>query len=481
MAADDLGAPEEPLEHETGRRGSVRSIHGLDGRRRRGNLKDPTRVLDLSVGEHAADEAVENEPLFTREPLGPPAAVTTTPVAPSTPRARSASPANELPATLPELDTPPIVIGEARERRSRIRGIRAWWRQESLARATEKRALANAEAVLRAQAIQSASVPVDRAPTTEEQASSMRSLLSLNEERFQSLGLRSDRLRDELVGISTSIADLRGLIASGSSQIETSQIGTDVAASDMLGELQARFDSLLPTLSEELARRSEESERRILFLLSAHAEELAMHLELAVEDIVSGLPPALPEEMHRLRELIPEEMRRLRELIPEEMRRMRELIPEEMERFHKPGEEALERALGTLPAELDKVRAASDARLEIIETNASAKLERLRAEQREQLERIEGSTGDEMSLIREEIAGFSESIRGALADMVPRAEAQHIVLPEASTPTTAHDPEMLDRRFMELLVAMNANTDRLADALHRGLYALELQVARRQV
>ena len=459
MAADDLGAPEEPLEHETGRRGSVRSIHGLDGRRRRGNLKDPTRVLDLSVGEHAADEAVENEPLFTREPLGPPAAVTTTPVAPSTPRAPSASPANELPATLPELDTPPIVIGEARERRSRIRGIRAWWRQESLARATEKRALANAEAVLRAQAIQSASVPVDRAPTTEEQASSMRSLLSLNEERFQSLGLRSDRLRDEVVGISTSIADLRGLIASGSSQIETSQIGTDVAASDMLGELQARFDSLLPTLSEELARRSEESERRILFLLSAHAEELAMHLELAVEDIVSGLPPALPEEM----------------------RRLRELIPEEMERFHKPGEEALERALGTLPAELDKVRAASDARLEIIETNASAKLERLRAEQREQLERIEGSTGDELSLIREEIARISESIRGALAGMVPRAEAQHIVLPEASTPTTAHDPEMLDRRFMELLVAMNANTDRLADALHRGLYALELQVARRQM
>lgn len=426
MAADDLGAPQEPLEHETGRRGSVRSIHGLDGRRRRrrGNIEDPTTVVDLSAGEHAADEAAEHEPLFTREPLDPPAASTTALAVPSPPRAPSASP--ELPAILPDLKTPPIVIGEARERRSRIRGIRAWWRQESLARAAEKRALANAEAVLRAQAIQSASAPVEKAPTTEEQAGSMRSLLTLNEERFQSLGLRSDRLRDELVGISTSISDLRGLVASG-----TDQVGTDVAAADLLGELQARFDSLLPTLSEELGRRSEESERRISLLLSAHAEELATHLELAVEDIVSGLPTA--------------------------------------------------RALGTLPAELDKVRSASDARLEIIETNATAKLERLRAEQREQFERIEGSTGEELSHIRQEIAGISESIRGALADMVPRAEAQHIVLPEASAPTTAHDPEMLDRRFMELLVAMNANTDRLAEALHRGLYALELQVARRQV
>jgi hypothetical protein len=467
MAADDLGAPQEALEDETGRRGSVRSIHGLDGRRRRrrGKIEETTTVVDLTAGEQVPDEAAEHEPLFTREPLDPPAAATPAPAVPSPPRVPSASPAHEPPATLPELDAPPIVIGEARERRSRIRGIWAWWRQESLARAAEKRALANAEAVLRAQAIQSASAPAEKAPTTEERAGSMRSLLSLNEERFQSLGLRSDRLRDELVGISTSIADLRGLIATG-----TGQVGTDVAAADLLGELQARFDSLLPTLSEEIGRRSEESERRISLLLSAHAEELATHLELAVEDIVSGLPTALPEEMQRMRELI-----------PEEMQRMRELIPEEMERLHKPDEGTIERALGTLPAELDKVRSASEARLEIIETNATAKLEWLRVEQHEQLERLEGLTGNELSHIREEIAGISESIRGALADMVPRAEAQHIVLPEASAPTTAHDSEMLDRRFMELLVAMNANTDRLADALHRGLYALELQVARRQV
>jgi len=341
-------------------------------------MEDQAAVVDLSAVEHDDEGVAEHEPLFTRAPLEPPARASSPPVA-STPPA--ASPGYELPAILPELKVPPIVIGTAGERRSRIRGIRAWWRQESLARAAEKRALANAEAVLRAQAIQSASAPIEKAPTTEEQAGSMRSMLTLNEERFQSLGLRSDRLRDELVGIATSIADLRGLVASGASPV-----GTDVAAADLLGDLQGRFDSLLPALSEELGRRSEESERRISLLLSANAAELAAHLERAVERIGTALPATLPEEMQRIREL---------------------------------------------SAELEKVRSASDARLELIEANAAAKLERLRAEN-EQLERSQGSTGDELSRIREEIAGISQSIRVTLADVVPRSQAEPIVLPDAS-------------------------------------------------
>jgi Skp family chaperone for outer membrane proteins len=430
----------------------VRAINGLDGRRRRhrATIEDEP-IVDLSAAEGTA----EHEPLFSGMPLESPAM----PIPPVTP-------GYELAAVLEELKIPPVVIGPAHARRSRIRGIRTWWRQESLARAAEKRALANAEAILRAQAIQSASAPYDRTPTTEEQAGSMRNLLILNEERFQSLGLHSDRLRDELVGIATSIVDLRGLVASGVSLVEEDVV-TGVTAAGLLSELQDRFETLLPALSEELGRRSEESEQRISLLLSSHAAELTAHLDQAVERIGAALPATIPEEIQRMRELI-----------PEEMERMRTIAMEGIERLKGPDGEAIERALGALPAELEKVRSASDARFELIEANAAARLEHLRAEQAEQLERIQGSSGDELARIREEIAGVSESIRGTLADVVRESNANTIVIPEAAPQTDSNDAELLDRRLGEVLAAMNANTDRLADALHRGLYAMELQLER---
>jgi Skp family chaperone for outer membrane proteins len=454
MPADDLGAQPEPLEHETDRRGAVRAINGLDGRRRRhrSTIEDEEPIVDLSAAERDVDGTPGHEPLFSGAPLGPPS----TPIPPVTP-------GYELAAVLEELKVPPVVVGPAHARRSRIRGIRTWWRQESLARAAEKRALANAEAILRAQAIQSASAPFEKTPTTEEQRGSMRNLLILNEERFQSLGLHSDRLRDELVGIATSIADLRGLVASGVSLVEEDVV-TGVTAAGLLSQLQDRFETLLPALSEELGRRSEESEQRISSLLSSHAAELTAHLDQAVERIGAALPATIPEEIQRMRELI-----------PDEMQRMRTIAIEGIERLQGPDGEAIERALGALPAELEKVRSASDARLELIEANAAARLEHLRAEQNEQLERIQGSSGDELSRIREEIAGISESIRGSLADAV---RGNTIVLPDAAPQTASNDAELLDRRLGEVLAAMNANTDRLADALHRGLYAMELQMER---
>jgi Skp family chaperone for outer membrane proteins len=456
MPADDPAAQQQHLESEPDRRGAVRAINGIDGRRRRhrSTIEDEP-IVDLSAAERDAEGTAGHEPLFSGAPLESP----TTPIPPVTP-------SYELAAVLEELKVPPVVIGPAHARRSRIRGIRTWWRQESLARAAEKRALANAEAILRAQAIQSASAPFEKTLTTEEQAGSMRNLLILNEERFQSLGLHSDRLRDELVGIATSIVDLRGLVASGVSLVEEDVV-TGVTAAGLLSELQDRFETLLPALSEELGRRSEESEQRISVLLSSHAAELTAHLDQAVERIGAALPATIPEEIQRMRELI-----------PEEMERMRTIAIEGIERLKGPDGEAIERALGALPAELEKVRSASDARFELIEANAAARLEHLRAEQTEQLERIQGSSGDELARIREEIAGISEGIRGAIADAIRESNDNTIVLPEATPQTASNDAELLDRRFGELLAAMNANTDRLADALHRGLYAMELQMER---
>jgi hypothetical protein len=452
MPPEELDAQQQPPEYdETARDGDVRAIRGLDGRSRgrRATMEEDALIVDLSAVQNDTERANRYEPLFSREPIGPPAAVSSGPRVASPP---PYAPGYRIPVVLPEPAVQPVASSTAPKHRSRVRGIRAWWHQESLARAAEKRALANAEAVLRAQAIQNASAPTQRVFSPEERASSMHSLMSLNEERFQALGLRSDRLRDELVGISNSIAGLHDLVTSRASRVDS-----EAATENLLGELQGRFDSLLPALSEELGRRSEESDRRITLLLSAHAAELAEHLERAVERIGATLEATLPEEMQRMRELIPEEMQRIRTIATEGIERLR------------PGGEAIERALETLPAEMEKVRSASEAQLVLMEAKATARLERLRAEQNDRFDRIEGSSGDQLARIREEIAGISKSMRSAFAQFVP---------PSPAGPTTAHDPEMLDRRFAQLLNTMNENTDRLADALYRGLYALELQVTR---
>ena len=94
-----------------------------------------------------------------------------------------------------------------------MRNFREWWRQEGLARAAQKRAFAMAETILRSQAAQLASGPVNRAPVPAMQDRAIRGVLELTEERFQALGARSDRVQDELSGISRSLKEMRGQIS----------------------------------------------------------------------------------------------------------------------------------------------------------------------------------------------------------------------------------------------------------------------------
>src|SRR5437773_1214398 len=211
MPPEEPDAQQQTPEYETARDGDVRAIRGLDGRSRgrRATIEEDALIVDLSAVQHDTERANRYEPLFSREPLEPSAAASSGPRVASP---RPSAPAYRIPVVLPDPPVLPIESSTAPKHRSRVRGIRAWWHQESLARAAEKRALANAEAVLRAQAIQAASAPTQRVFSPEERASSMHSLMSLNEERFQALGLRSDRLRDELVGISNSIAGLHDLV-----------------------------------------------------------------------------------------------------------------------------------------------------------------------------------------------------------------------------------------------------------------------------
>ena len=108
---------------------------------------------------------------------------------------------------------PPAPTGSRHRRKGMVRNFRDWWRQESLARAAQKRAYAMAETILRSQAAQLASGSIHSAPLPAMQDRSIRSVLELTEERFQALGARSDRVQDELSGISRSLEEMRGQIS----------------------------------------------------------------------------------------------------------------------------------------------------------------------------------------------------------------------------------------------------------------------------
>jgi hypothetical protein len=109
---------------------------------------------------------------------------------------------------------PPTTIGPRHRRKGMVRNFRQWWRQESLARAAQKRAFAMAETILRSQAAQLArGSTTPSAPAPAMHAQSIRGVLELTEERFQALGVRSDRVQTELSGISRSLEELRGQIS----------------------------------------------------------------------------------------------------------------------------------------------------------------------------------------------------------------------------------------------------------------------------
>jgi hypothetical protein len=95
-----------------------------------------------------------------------------------------------------ELGTAPVAFippplpttGPRHRRKGMVRNFREWWRQESLARAAQKRAFAMAETILRSQAAQLASGSLRSAPS-------------------------SDRIRSELSAISRSLHEIRGQIS----------------------------------------------------------------------------------------------------------------------------------------------------------------------------------------------------------------------------------------------------------------------------
>jgi hypothetical protein len=104
---------------------------------------------------------------------------------------------------------PPTLGPRHARRKGMVRSFRQWWRQESLARAAQKRAFAMAETILRSQAAQIAAGSVERTPGLEVQAQAIRSMLELTEERFQALGMRSDRVQDELSAIAGTLTEVR--------------------------------------------------------------------------------------------------------------------------------------------------------------------------------------------------------------------------------------------------------------------------------
>ena len=314
QATEHAAEPSEPVSEtasetaptEDPQGAAVRSLYGLDGRRWRRRRRPPVEealVVDLSDEEEpdAPRNALDLEPLPAPPPVPPE-------------RFEPPGPTWSLPAT--------SSLPRPQPRASRFRAFRAWWREESLARAAERRARATAEAILRAQALQAATRPIDHAPEPREQHAAMQGVLTLTEERFQSLGIRSDRISDELTGITRSLGELRHLVVTSPKRVSQ-------PATQLLADLEGRFDSLLLAMSEELARQSMETERKISELITLQSAELATMLESAVNRIRT----AIPVEMERTRAATMQELERIREAIPAGFELVTTAIPHEIEKI----------------------------------------------------------------------------------------------------------------------------------------------------
>ena len=174
-------------------------------------------------------------------------------------------------------------------RPSLLQSFRAWWQAERMARENERRARAAAEAAAKVQELQS-----HQPPSSAEHVQAIRGVMALTEERFQTLGIRSERLHDELVGISRAIAELRD--AASAHPGGPIRIPSAEAANDLADDLQERLDTLLLALAEEFRRRSEEIERSLSAQMAIQNAELAMLLE----DALIRMRSLIPEEMSKV-------------------------------------------------------------------------------------------------------------------------------------------------------------------------------------
>jgi hypothetical protein len=362
MTVDDRGMYDE-VHDEPGDGAIVRRLHfGRNRRARHGLLEsdEPAEtslhpaetVIEVSAPDDSLVDLSSAEVGATALPEPPPRVIAPPPVftPPETPQTPQTPP---QPTAAPADDPvePPHGM---------FKSFRRWWHQEALARAAQKRALATAEAIIRAQAVRFASAPVNQAPPPELQVQSVHSVLALTDEHFQSLGLRSDRLHDELAGIRRTLNELRSLTLTDAPPERVAG-----AAVEAVGTLEERFDSLLIALSDEFHRRSDESERRISELLTIQNAELATLLESGVARLRDAIPQGfeeikavIPQEMALVRATIPAEFQRIRAVIPNEMERMREHQREELDQLRAMSQKQIESLRDSSIEEIDKIRSA---------------------------------------------------------------------------------------------------------------------------
>jgi hypothetical protein len=307
-----------------------------------------------------------------------------------------------------------------------VESFRRWWRQEALARAAQKRAFATAEAIIRAQAAQEPTNLLEKSPTPESYAQALRGVMSLTEERFQSLGLRSDRLEDELRAISRGMNELRGVLVLGGLE------GVGPAAASAIGTLEQRFDALLLGLTEELGRRSEEANQRLAQQLTLQGAELASLLESAVQRIRA----AIPEAFEVVRSEIPVEMAKVREAIPQEFGRVRDAIPGELEKIRAEHVRELERLRAAIPAgfeqmaalvpdelgrlvpdQIDRVRQANAEDFERIREQIPEELEKVRLTIPVEVERLRATIPEALAKVRGDVAELSVVLHEVIARM----------------------------------------------------------------
>ena len=456
MSVEQPGTQQPEPEDEERGDAVVRRMHASGGRHRRGRASTAAEAALAAEPEPLFSTLTAFDP-FDQIPFAEPGELVVDLAEPERlaereDATRSAPP----PAAPPPQAAPPAPPAadpmQAAERPGRFKSFRAWWRQESLQRAAQKRALATAEAIMRAQAAEQAAHPLEKAPSPESYTQAVRGVMTLTEERFQALGLRSDRLQDELRGISRTMSELHGLVLAGSFE------GVGRAAQGVLGTLEERFDALLLTLSDEFHRRAADTDRRLAEQLTLQSAELAALLESAVERIRA----AIPEAFHEVRAAIPEGFEEVRALLPDEIERVREANATDFERIRAQLPDEIEKIRLTIPAEIERVKASIPEAMGRVVRVIPGQVERLTAENAEML-----------STLRLQTAEALERIRSSNEDVLDELSA---TLSDVTAGELARFRQQTDEQIDRVRWAIPEEVDR-----RRGLHAEELDALRNEI
>jgi hypothetical protein len=197
------------------------------------------------------------------------------------------------------------------------------------------------------------------------------------------------------------------------------------------------------------------------------------HLRETTIGEIEELRAEATTELNRLHEAIGSEVSRIRDVTESTLGDVATTLPAEVEELRQSTQHDLVGLRKLMDEQLDRVRETTGEQLDRVRETTGEQLDRVRWSIPGELERSQGDSAKALDAIGREVAEISRTMHEAIVQM----RAFRAALP-ADGPARGDgedgaegrpqvDPAELARRLDHVLVAINRNTDRLADAIHR--------------